>query len=62
MDGVARPAGRGGPLEFRQEVTPPPVAQFGFNPFDRTVFDAVQFFDFSSDPGDVGIQSRQWLW
>ena len=52
--------GQGGLVGFHLEVTPPPVAQFGFNPFDPTVFDAVQFFDFSFDPGDAGIQSRQW--
>jgi PKD repeat protein len=52
--------GQGGPLEFILEVTPPPVANFGFSPFDPSVFDVVQFFDFSSDPGEVGVQSRVW--
>jgi hypothetical protein len=39
---------------------PPPVASFGFFPSDPSVFDAVQFFDQSFDPGGVGIQTRQW--
>jgi PKD repeat protein len=52
--------GQGGQVEFRLEDTPPPVAQFAFNPSDPSVFDVVQFFDFSFDPGDVGIQARQW--
>jgi PKD repeat protein len=39
---------------------PPPVANFGFNPFDPSVFDVVQFFDFSFDPGGVGIASQAW--
>ena len=51
---------QGGPLEFRLEVTPPPVAGFGLNPFDPSAFDGVQFFDFSYDPAGLGIQSQQW--
>jgi PKD repeat protein len=39
---------------------PPPVASFGFFPFDPSVFDNVQFFDQSFDPVGVGIQTRQW--
>jgi PKD repeat protein len=53
-------SGQAGPLEFRLEVTPPPAASFGFSPFDPSVFDAVQFFDNSFDPGEVGVQSREW--
>ena len=49
-----------GQLQFNLETTPPPVAQFGLSPFDPSVFDTVQFFDFSFDPGDVGIQSHEW--
>ena len=39
---------------------PPPVASFGFFPFEPSVFDVVQFFDQSFDPAGVGIQTRQW--
>lgn len=39
---------------------PPPIASFGFFPFDPTLFDVVQFFDQSFDPGGVGIETRQW--
>jgi hypothetical protein len=52
--------GEGGPLELLFEVTPPPVAGFGLSPFDPSVFDNVQFFGFSFDPADVGIQTEQW--
>lgn len=52
--------GQGGLLEFRLDEAPPPVAQFGFNPFDPSVFDLVQFFDFSFDPGGVGFASQAW--
>jgi hypothetical protein len=41
-------------------ITPPPQANFGFNPSDPSIFDQVQFSDFSSDPGQVGIQSQAW--
>ncbi len=52
--------GSGGLAEFRLETTPPPVAGFGFSPFDPSVFDVVQFFDFSFDPGGVGFESQAW--
>src|SRR6266513_2858140 len=42
--------GQRGPLEFRLDVTPPPVANFFFFPFDASVFDVVQFVDQSFDP------------
>ena len=51
---------QGGPLVFRLEETPPPVAGFGTNPFDPSAFDVVQFYDFSYDPAGLGIQSQQW--
>ncbi len=57
---VAGLFGQGGPLQFLLEVTPPPVANFGFSPGDPSVFDTIQFFDFSFDPGEVGIQSQAW--
>jgi hypothetical protein len=58
--------GRGGafggtiPLSFRLDVTPPPVANFGFSPFDPTVFDTVQFYSFAYDPVGIGIQTMTW--
>ena len=51
---------QGGPLEFRLEETPPPVASIGLNPFDPSAFDVIQFFDLSFDPAGLGIQSQQW--
>lgn len=39
---------------------PPPVASFGFFPFEPSVFDDVQFFDQSFDPAGIGIQTRHW--
>ena len=51
---------QGGPVEFRLEVAPLPLASFGFSPFDPTIFDVVQFFDNSFDPGQVGFAPPQW--
>src|SRR6266550_862730 len=52
--------GQRGLLEFRLEVTPPPVANFGFFPFDASTFDVVQFYDQSFDPGGVGFAPPAW--
>jgi Tol biopolymer transport system component/PKD repeat protein len=52
--------GGSGPLEFLLEVTPAPTASFYFFPGDPTIFDVVQFNENSFDPGEVGIESRQW--
>jgi len=52
--------GQSGPLGFRLEVTPPPVANFGFFPFDASTFDLVQFFDQSFDPGGIGFAPPAW--
>lgn len=52
--------GGGGPMQFQLDVTPPPVASFSFSPSNPSVFDAIQFFDNSYDPGQVGIQSQAW--
>jgi len=51
---------QGGRLEFRLEITPPPIAGFGFNPSDPSVFDVVQFVDNSFDPGELPFQSQAW--
>lgn len=48
------------PLGFQLEATPPPVASFFFTPSDPSGFDTIQFFDQSSDPAQVGIQSEAW--
>ena len=47
-------------VHFRLEVTPPPVAGFGFGPYDPAVFDTVQFYDWSYDPIGAGIQTWSW--
>lgn len=52
--------GQSGSLEFRLDVTPPPFASFFFFPFDPSVFDVVQFFDQSFDPGGVGFAPQAW--
>jgi len=49
-----------GPMDIRLDVLPPPVAGIGFFPGDPAVFDAIQFFDQSFDPGGVGIETEQW--
>jgi len=51
---------QGGSAEFHVVLTPPPVASYYFYPFDPTVFDGVQFFNNSYDPGELGFQSYQW--
>src|SRR6266566_3790645 len=52
--------GQTGSFQFHLEVTPPPVANFGFFPFDVSTFDVVQFFDQSFDPGGVGFALPAW--
>src|SRR5204862_277321 len=52
--------GQGGPVEFRLDVTPPPQANFGTSPFDPSMFDQVQFQDFSFYPGFGGFEPSQW--
>lgn len=49
-----------GVLSFHVGVAEPPVPNFGFQPFDPSIFDTVQFFEFSFDPAGVGVQS--WAW
>ncbi len=52
--------GQGGQVEFRLEVTPPPVANLYYYPSDPSAFDVVQFIDQSYDPGGVGFASLEW--
>ena len=40
--------------------TPAPVADFGLSPVDPTTSDDIRLYDFSYDPGGVGISSRSW--
>jgi PKD repeat protein len=49
-----------GPVTFRLQVAPNPVAQFSYYPSDPSVFDTVQFYDQSYDPAGVGISSEAW--
>jgi PKD repeat protein len=50
----------GGPLGFYLQVAPPPQAAFSFYPGDSSVFETIQFYDYSYDPGQVGIESQTW--
>jgi hypothetical protein len=52
--------GSGGPYTLSVDAAPPPVASFSLWPPDPSIFDAVQFSDQSSDPGQMGIASRSW--
>ncbi|TML66023.1 MAG: PKD domain-containing protein [Actinobacteria bacterium] len=50
---------------FRERVsrprsTPPPVADFGLSPAHPKTADDVRLYDFSYDPGGVGIATRRW--
>lgn len=52
----------GGNLVFtaREFIPPPPVSNFFFFPSDPSIFDTIQFINFSNDPGGVGIQASEW--
>ena len=52
--------GQSGSLQFHLEVTPPPVANFFFFPFDASVFEVVQFVDQSFDPGGGTFAPQAW--
>jgi PKD repeat protein len=53
--------GTGGPdFHINLSVAPPPQPSFYFNPGDPSVFDSVQFFDNSSDPGQAAFASETW--
>jgi len=52
--------GEGDILQLSLDVAPAPQADFYFIPFDPSKYDTIQFYDFSSDPGGVGIQSATW--
>jgi PKD repeat protein len=47
-------------ISIIQTQAPQPVCDFNFYPSDPSVYDRVQFYDNSYDPGGQGIQSRMW--
>ena len=49
-----------GPVMFRLQVAPNPIAQFSFYPSYPSSFDTIQFYDNSYDPAGVGISSEAW--
>ena len=49
-----------GPVTFRLQVAPNPVARFYFSPSDPSSFDTIGFYDSSYDPAGAGISS--WAW
>jgi chitodextrinase len=60
---VGRGAAFGGTISmsFRLDVTPPPVVNLGWSPFDPSTFDSVQFYAYGSyDPVNIGIQTVDW--
>jgi PKD repeat protein len=52
--------GQRGSLSFHLDVTPPPQANFFQSVSDPSSYDNIQFFDQSSDPGEMPIQSQAW--
>jgi len=57
---VAAVMSGGGPIQFQLVQTPPPVANLFYYPGDPSIFDAVQFYNASYDPAQVGFQSQAW--
>jgi PKD repeat protein len=52
--------GQRGSLTLHLEVTPPPQANFAQSILDPNIYETIQFFDLSFDPGQVGIKSAAW--
>ena len=52
--------GQRGPLTFHLDVAPPPQANFFQSVSDPNIYETIQFFDQSVDPGQAGIQSQAW--
>jgi hypothetical protein len=50
----------GGPMQFQLVQTPPPTAAMFFYPTDPTIYDTLQFYDQSYDPGGVGFSTESW--
>jgi hypothetical protein len=57
---VGQWAAYSGSVTFHLDVAPNPVARFYYQPGDPSSFDTIQFHDYSSDPGNVGISSETW--
>jgi hypothetical protein len=53
-------SGYGGWMSFNFEVTPPPQVNFYYYPGDPSMFDTVQFYDATWDPGGAGVQTQIW--
>ncbi|MFC0508847.1 PKD domain-containing protein [Micromonospora costi] len=49
-----------GEVVFRLDVAPNPTAEFSFYTYDPSVFDTVQFSNYSGDPAGVGISAYLW--
>ncbi len=47
-------------VNVRQIAPPSPHADFYYYPSDPSVYDSLQFYDNSSDPGQVGVKTRLW--
>ncbi len=47
-------------MPFQLAVTPPPVVQLGFSPFDPSTFETTTLYSFSYDPVGAGLQSWDW--
>src|SRR5205814_1649968 len=52
--------GQGGSVERSEERRVGKECRCGGSPFDPSIFDQVQFQDFSFDPGFVGFEPPQW--
>jgi hypothetical protein len=57
---VALLYGYGGSLQLILEEAPPPQAEFWFYPDDPSTLDTIQFYDYSYDPAEMGIESQVW--
>ena len=49
-----------GAVTFSLDVAPNPAVGFFYYPSDPSIYDAIQFYDTSYDPGGIGISS--WTW
>ena len=52
--------GPGGPMQVTLDVASAPVANFFFSPSTPSVYDSIQFYDNSYDPGGSGFQPPSW--
>lgn len=47
-------------MQLTLDVTPAPFANFYFYPSDPSIYDTIQFYDASYDPGQIGFQPPAW--